>query len=90
MAQETINRLVAVMFTLSLQEQEFIVEQMQKNIRHKKERQQMLEDKPYTWDELRARVHESLDEYHQGKYYTEEEADRLFDDYCVNELGVAV
>lgn len=90
MAQDTINRLVAVMFTLSLQEQEFIVEQIQKNISLEKERQQRLEGKPYTWDELRTRVQEALDQYHRGEYYSDEEDDTLFDEFLRGELQVAV
>lgn len=44
----------------------------------------------YTWEELRAEVHEAEEQIARGEVYSDEEDDRLFDEYLKNELGVAV
>ena len=44
----------------------------------------------YTWDELRAEVHEAEEQIARGKVYSDEEDDKQFDEYLRNELGIAV
>ena len=44
----------------------------------------------YTWEELRAEVREAEEQIARGEVYSDEEDDRLFDEYLKNELGVAI
>jgi len=44
----------------------------------------------YTWEELRAEVREAEEQIARGEVYSDEEDDRLFDEYLRNDLGVAV
>lgn len=44
----------------------------------------------YTWEELRAEVHEAEEQIARGEVYSDEEDDRMFDEFLKNELGVAV
>ena len=44
----------------------------------------------YTWEELRAEVREAEEQIARGEVYSDEEDDRLFDEYIRNDLGVAV
>ena len=44
----------------------------------------------YTWEELRAEVREAEEQIARGEVYSDEEDDRMFDEYLKNELGVAV
>ena len=44
----------------------------------------------YTWDELRAEVHEAEEQIARGEVYSGEEDDCMFDEYLKNELGVAI
>lgn len=91
MAQEKLNALLQVLIiSLPIQEQEWLVREIQENIRIEKQHPTSLNEKPYTWDELRARVQESLDQYHRGEYYSDEEDDALFDEFLRDELKVAV
>ena len=44
----------------------------------------------FTWEELRAEVREAEEQIARGEVYSDEEDDRLFDEYLRKELGVAV
>ncbi len=44
----------------------------------------------YTWEELRAEVHEAEEQIARGEVYSDEEDDRMFDEYLKNDLGVAI
>ena len=91
MAQEKLNALLQVLIiSLPIQEQEWLVKEIQENIRLEKQQQSSLEDRQYTWDELRARVQESYGQYKCGEFYTEEEADAMMDEFLQNELKIAV
>ena len=48
------------------------------------------EEQPFTWEELRARVQESEQQIARGEVFSEEESDRMFDEFIVNELGIAL
>ena len=69
MAQETLDSLIQVMFTLSLQEQEKVIERMQANV----QRLSQEAIAPYTMEEIDARLDESEREIEEGRYYTTEE-----------------
>ena len=43
---------------------------------------------PFTWEELQARVREAEQQIARGEVFSEEESDRLLDEYLTNELGV--
>ena len=44
----------------------------------------------YTWEALRAEVHEAEEQIARGEVYSDEEDDRMFDEYLKNDLGVAI
>ena len=69
MAQETLDSLIQVMFTLSLPEQEKVIERMQANVR----RLSREAGAPYTMEEIDARLDESERDVEEGRYYTTEE-----------------
>ena len=69
MAQETLDSLIQVMFTLSLSEQEKVIERMQANVR----RLNRESAAPYTMEEIDARLDESECDIEEGRYYTTEE-----------------
>ena len=69
MAQETLDSLIQVMFTLSLSEQEKVIERMQANVR-RLNREAVT---PYTMEEIDARLDESELDIEEGRYYTTEE-----------------
>jgi len=68
MAQETLNSLIAVMMTLSVQEQEQVISELQANVRSLRQAQE-----PYTMEEIDARLDESEQDIEAGRYYTTEE-----------------
>ena len=69
MAQETLDSLIQVMFTLSLSEQEKVIERMQANVM-RLNRESVT---PYTMEEIDARLDESERDIEEGRYYTTEE-----------------
>ena len=69
MAQETLDSLIQVMFTLSLSEQEKVIERMQANVR-RLNREAVT---TYTKEEIDARLDESERDIEEGRYYTTEE-----------------
>ena len=44
--------------------------------------------RPFTWEELRARIAASEAQIAHGEIVTEEESDRMFDEFLTRELGV--
>ena len=68
MAQETLNSLIAVMMTLSVQEQEQVISELQANVKSLSETHA-----PYTMEEIDARLDESERDIEEGRYYTTEE-----------------
>ena len=68
MAQETLNSLIAVMMTLSVQEQEQVISELQANVKSLSET-----PAPYTMEEIDARLDESERDIEEGRYYTTEE-----------------
>ena len=72
MAQETLDSLIQVMFTLSLPEQEKVIERMQANVR----RLYNESVAPYTMEEIDARLDESERDIEEGRFYSTEEVFR--------------
>ena len=68
MAQETLNSLIAVMMTLSVQEQEQVISELQANVKGLNQTHT-----PYTMAEIDARLDESERDIEEGRYYTTEE-----------------
>ena len=66
MAQETLDSLIQVMFTLSLPEQVKVIERMQANVR----RLSQEHVSPYTMEEIDARLDEAERDIEEGRYYT--------------------
>ena len=80
---QTYSQVLNMACLLSLTEQKRLVSDMQAYINHYSE-----DDlRPYTWEELRAGIREAEDQLTQGNVYTDEEDDRLFDKFIVNELN---
>jgi predicted transcriptional regulator len=68
MAQETLNSLIAVMMTLSVQEQEQVIAELQANVRGLRQ-----VPAPYTMEEIDARLDESERDIEDGRFYTTDE-----------------
>ena len=62
MAQETLNSLIAVMMTLSVQEQEQVISELQANVKSLSET-----PAPYTMEEINARLDESERDIEAGR-----------------------
>ena len=69
MAQETLDSLIQVMFTLSLPEQVKVIERMQANVRRLSQESVT----PYTKEEIDARLDEAERDIEEGRYYTTDE-----------------
>jgi len=83
MAQETLKSLIAVMMTLSLQEQEQVIIQLQDNIsRHS--------DLLQPTEEQKARLREAHRQAQAGEVYSQEEAHRMMDEFAQEQFAVAV
>ena len=67
MAQETLESLIQVMFTLSLSDQKKVIERMQANV------SKMSRVTPYTMEEIDARLDESEQDIAKGCYSTTQE-----------------
>ena len=73
---------------LSLAEQKRLINDVQTFISHIPINDESLQ--PYTWEELRARIRESEEQIARGEVYSEEESDKMFDEFITNELGIAI
>jgi len=67
MAQETLKSLIAVMMTLSVQEQEQVILELQNNVR------QMTHVDESVRQQLIASAEEGIAEIQRGEYYTNDE-----------------
>ena len=72
-------------FLLPIREQQQLIRDIQAHVN-----QLPNEEQPFTWEELRARVQESEQQIARGEVFSEEESDRMFDEFIVNELGIAL
>ena len=68
-----------------------LIKQLQEDI-YQKTKQSIKEDvvRPYSWQDLRARVHESEEQIARGEVISEEDDEHMFDEYLQNELNIAV
>ena len=83
MAQETLNSLIAVMKTLSFQEQEQVIIELQDNIiRHA--------PKYEPTEEQKARLRLAYQQAQAGEVYSQEEAHQMMDEFVSAEYAVAV
>ena len=69
MAQETLKSLIAVMMTLSVEEQEQVVIELQNNI----DKLNQADLTPYTMQEIDAQLDEAERDIEEGRYYTTED-----------------
>ena len=83
MAQETLKSLIAVIMTLSLQEQEQVIIQLQDNISRHADSLQLTE-------EQKARLRESHRQAQAGEVYSQEEAHQMMDEFAQEQFSVAV
>ena len=83
MAQETLNSLIAVMMTLSLQEQEQVVARLQDNIsRHN--------GSFLPSEEQKSRLRQAYREAQEGKIISQEAAHRMMDEFDQEQYAIAV
>ena len=75
-------------FMLPLVDQKRLIRDMQSHVNLIPVEEEGL--RRYTWDELRAKVHEAEEQIARGEVYSDEEDDRLFDEYLRKDLGIAV
>lgn len=83
MAQETLNSLIAVMMTLSLQEQEQVVMELQDNISRNK-------SKYLPSEEQKARLRQAYQEAQEGHVLSQEKAHNLIDEFAEEPHAMAV
>ena len=85
---QTYSQVLNMACMLPLAEQKRLLNDVQTFIRHIPLDDNSLQ--PYTWDELKTRIHESEEQISRGEVYCEEESDRMFDNYITKELGIAL
>ena len=83
MAQETLNSLIAVIMTLSLQEQEQVVIEIQDNITRNKGKYEPTE-------EQKARLRQAYREAQEGKVISQEAADRMMEEVVEEQYAMAI
>ena len=83
MAQETLNSLIAVMKTLSFQEQEQVIIELQDNITRNAPKYEPTE-------EQKARLRLAYQQAQAGEVCSQEEAHRMMDEFVQAEYAVAV
>lgn len=73
-------------FLLPVIEQEQLIRDIQTHMTQQTSSQEGF----MTLEEKRARIRESEAQIARGEVYSEEESDRMFDEFIVNELGIAL
>ena len=86
MAQETLNSLIAVMMTLSVQEQEQIISELQANVRKLSSK----EVDESVRQQLIASAEEGIAEIERGEYFTNEEVFNRMNERLAHSYAVAV
>ena len=84
MAQETLKSLIAVMMTLSVQEQEQVIYELQNNVR------QMNHVDESVRQQLIASAEEGITEIQSGEYYTNDEVLERMNQRLERRYAVAV
>ncbi|MBR2167512.1 MAG: hypothetical protein IJ920_04190 [Paludibacteraceae bacterium] len=84
MAQETLKSLIAVMMTLSLQEQEQVIYELQNNVR------QMNHVDEFVRQQMIANAEEGIAEIQSGEYYTNDEVLERMNQRLERRYAVAV
>ncbi len=84
MAQETLKSLIAVMMTLSVQEQEQVIYELQNNVR------QMSHVDESVRQQLIASAEEGIAEIQRGEYYTNDEVLERMNQRLEHRYAVAV
>ena len=84
MAQETLKSLIAVMMTLSVQEQEQVIDELQNNVR------QINHVDESVRQQLIASAEEGIAEIQRGEYYTNDEVLERMNQRLEQRYAVAV
>ena len=84
MAQETLKSLIAVMLTLSIQEQEQVIEEMQNNLRL------LRQPNEATKQQLIARAESGIEQIQQGEFYTNDEVVERMNQRLEHKYAMAV
>ena len=84
MAQETLKSLIAVMMTLSVQEQEQVIYELQNNVRQINHVDESIRQ------QLIASAEEGIDEIQRGEYYTNDEVFERMNQRLEHRYAVAV
>ena len=85
---QSYSNVLDLAFMLPLVDQKRLIRDMQSHINLIPVEEEGLHR--YTWEELRAEVHEAEEQIARGEVYSDEEDDQLFDEFLKNKLGVAV
>ncbi len=85
--EQTYSNVLDLAFTLPIVDQKRLVRDILAHVGHAPAEEELHR---YTWEELRAEVREAEEQIARGKVYSDEEDDRMFDEYLKNELSVAV
>ena len=83
MAQETLESLIKVMFTLSLSEQEHVVTELQNNIRRHTNLAQPT-------DEQQSRLRQAYRDSQEGRVFSQAEAHRMMDEFVQKQYAATV
>ena len=84
MAQETLNSLIQVMFTLSLPEQKRVIAEMQANVRRLSHVDESIRQ------QLIASAEEGIAEIERGEYFTNDEVPERMNERLERSYAVAV
>ena len=85
--EQTYSDVLDLALMLPLVDQKRLIKEIQAHVDHAPIEEDLHR---YTWEELRAEVHEAEDQIARGEVYSDEEDDRMFEKKKKNELGVAV
>jgi len=83
MAQETLDSLIQVIFTLPTEEREYVISRLQDNINRNSQKFQPTE-------EQKERLRKSYLDAQAGRVYSQEDAHQILDEFAKDQYAVAV
>ena len=83
MAQETLDSLIQVIFTLPAEEREYVISRLQGNTSRNVQKLQPTE-------EQKARLRQSYLDAQAGRVYSQEDAHQMMDEFAQDQYAVAV
>lgn len=83
---QSYSTILNLAFMLPIKEQKQLVRDVQIHLKHSREENLH----QYSWEELRAEVQEAEEQIARGEYYSDEEDNRLFDEFITKEQNAAL